>query len=74
MDLRDVVLELAEELKSATSGTAARAYETEPAREALDKMIELIIDAAMEISRRYAHSKTGETRFFGRRRSKLSFR
>ena len=60
MDLRDVVLELAEELESRTSAAASKAYETELARDALDKMIELIVDAAMEISRRYAHSKPGE--------------
>ena len=59
MDLRDVVLELVEELESRTTGAAIKVYETELARHALDKMIELIIDAAMEISRRYAHSKLG---------------
>ena len=63
-ELRDVVLELAEELRLATSGAAVRAYETDMAREALDKMIELIVDAAMEISRRYSRSKTGEPSYF----------
>ena len=38
-ELRDVVLELAEELRSATSGAAVKAYETDMARDALDKMI-----------------------------------
>lgn len=60
MDLRDVILSLVEELASATSGIFVKAFETQPAREALDKMIELIVDAAMEISRRYGHSKPGK--------------
>ena len=58
-DLRDVVLELAEELESRTSGAAMKAHETEMAKDALNKMIELTVDAAVEISRRYAHSKSG---------------
>ena len=60
MDLRDVVLDLTEELRSATSDAAVRAYETDMAKEALDKMIELVVDAATEISRRYSRSKPGE--------------
>ena len=59
MALRNVVLELVEELRSATTGAAVQAYETKPARDALDKLIHLIVDAAMEISRRYSHSKPG---------------
>ena len=59
-DLRDVVLELVEELESRTTGAADKVYETDLARDALDKMIVLIIDAAMEILRRYAHSKPGK--------------
>ena len=59
-DLRDVVLQLAAELKSRTSEAAAKAYNTDLARQALDEMIELIVDAAKEIHDRYAHSKSGE--------------
>ena len=60
MDLRDVVLELVDELRLKTTDAAAAVYKAAPVREALNKLIEMIIDAAMEISHRYAHSGTGE--------------
>ena len=56
--LRDLVLDLAEELSSLDQ--ARRNVDTSAARKALDGFIDLIIEVATVISRCYSRSRLGE--------------
>lgn len=57
MGLRDAVIELVEELLSASE--AEKHFDTMLARRALDGLIELTIQASMELASIYSHSKIG---------------
>lgn len=56
--LRELTLDLASEL--ATSIEAGKIFRTEVVRKAINRLIELVIDATLEISRSYSNSKTSE--------------
>ena len=53
-----MVLELVDGLKSAIE--SGKHFETNLAQKALDELVELVIQAAMEVSLCYSHSKLGE--------------
>lgn len=56
--LRDLAFELADELDAAIE--AQKSFDTGAAKKVLDKIIEVIGDVAMEISRHYSSSKTSK--------------
>ena len=53
-----MVLELVDELESAAE--SGKHFETSLARRALDELIDLVVQAAMEVSLCYSHSKLSE--------------
>ena len=55
MSLRAMVLDLVKELEAARE--AKKLFETDVAQKALNEMITLIIEAAMEVSRCYSYCK-----------------
>ena len=58
--LRNLVLDLVKELHSANE--ARKHFDTKVARDALDDLIELVIETSTEISRFYSRSKIGMCR------------
>ena len=59
-----MVLDLVKELHSASE--ARKHFDAKVARDALDDLIELVIETAAEISRFYSHSKIGTCRLHNR--------
>lgn len=61
MSLRDTVLDLVDELRSAQE--AGRHYDSQIAGQALDELIELVIQASMKISTCFSRPKLGKSAF-----------
>ena len=64
MALREMVLDLIKELEAAEE--AKRNFQADVAQKALDELLCLVIEAAMETSRCYSHGKIGTFSTCGR--------